>query len=107
MICFLFLQEDPGGNNLLSRVWRYHPTSGFTQLAEHNPKYFAPGTTETPNPSFLTTNEESSGIISAQGLVHNKPGDCFLLNTQAHYGLPSPIVEGGQIMLMCVKKDDE
>lgn len=90
------LQEDPGSQDYLSRVWRYNAKDGLVPIAQHNPKFFAPNAT-----NFLTRDEESSGIISADGMVNGKAG-CYLANTQAHYPTTTELVEGGQIMMICV-----
>lgn len=92
-------QEDPGKQDYLGRIWRYHPKDGLIPLAQHNPKFFA------PNASLeLTRDEESSGIIYADGMVINRPGHrCFIVNTQAHYEIPGELVEGAQLMLMCMQ----
>lgn len=92
------MQEDPGGQDYLARIWRYHPMDGLIWIAQHNPKFFQPGA-----PNQLTRDEESSGIIGADGVIYNRPGRCFIVNTQAHYALEGELVEGAQLMLMCVQ----
>jgi hypothetical protein len=98
----VYLQEDPGGQDYLGRIWRYHPEDGLIPLAQHNPRFFQPNFTGS-DPPKLTRDEESSGIISADGMIINRPGDCFIVNTQAHYPIEGEIVEGAQLMLMCVR----
>jgi hypothetical protein len=87
----VLIQEDPGGQNYLARIWQYDIASGrLTALAEHDPDRFAPGA-----PNFLTIDEESSGIIDAESLLG--PG-WFLLDVQAHYPNGPTLVEGGQLL---------
>jgi len=87
------LQEDPGGNDYLARIWQSSFLNGkLTELAHHNPEFFAPG-----GSSFLTNNEESSGIIDVSRILG--PG-WFLLDVQAHYALDPTLVEGGQLLAL-------
>jgi hypothetical protein len=89
----VLIQEDPGGQNYLARVWQYDIASGgLTALAQHDPDRFAPGA-----PNFLTIDEESSGIIDAESLLG--PG-WFLLDVQAHYPNGATLVEGGQLLAL-------
>jgi hypothetical protein len=89
---FVYLQEDPGGQDHLAKVWRYEiATDKATILAEHDPLRFAPGAAR-----FLTRDEESSGIFDASDLLG--PG-WFLANVQAHHAHPDKeLVEGGQLV---------
>ena len=110
----VILQEDPGNNARLSKVWVYDPKaddgsspfSGLTELGQHDPARFTnpQGATATPAPFGTPTigfgqDEESSGVIDITGLVG---GDhlTFLLDTQAHYSIGGELVEGGQLMEM-------
>jgi Ca2+-binding RTX toxin-like protein len=112
----VILQEDPGNNPRLAKIWMYDPakdaqdvggTSGLTLLAEHDPARFTnpSGPTGTPAPGSTTgfgRDEESSGIIEATDMLG---GDklAFLFDTQAHYSFaPGEFVEGGQLMAMYV-----
>src|SRR5918992_782230 len=73
----VLIQEDPGDNPYLAKVWQTSLLNGkLTEVAHHNPVFFAPG-----GASFLTQNEESSGIIDAASILG--PG-WFLLDVQAH-----------------------
>lgn len=91
----ILLQEDPGNTSRLARIWLYDiDSTGYLEIAAHDPNYFTSGA-----PNFLTTNEESSGIIDAAGLL----GDgWFLLDTMAHYSIAGELVEGGQMLAMYV-----
>lgn len=113
----VFMQEDPGNNPRLAKVWMYDPRadngidpmSGLTLLAQHDPARFTnpAGPTATPAPGSLTgfgQDEESSGIMDATGLLGGDQRLAFLLDTQAHYAFsPTEIVEGGQLMTMYVE----
>ena len=97
----VYLQEDPGGNDRLSKVWVYDPvTDVLSEVAEHNPVFFAPGASQ-----LLTTNEESSGVIDVSGILGDADTQVFLLDVQAHYNFGDPeIVEGGQLRAMVIEK---
>ena len=111
------MQEDPGNNPRLAKVWMYDPRadngidpmSGLTQLAQHDPARFTnpAGPTATPAPgstSGFGQDEESSGIMDATSLLGGDQRLAFLLDTQAHYAFsPGEIVEGGQLMTMYVE----
>jgi Ca2+-binding RTX toxin-like protein len=112
----VIIQEDPGNNPRLARVWMYNPAtdngvdalSGLTQIARHDPARFTnpAGPTGTPAPGSLTgfgQDEESSGVVDMTNPLGNGERLAFLLDTQAHYAFsPSEFVEGGQLMAMFV-----
>jgi hypothetical protein len=86
-------QEDIGGQPALGKVWLYDIASDtMTQVAEHDPNRFAPGA-----PAFLTSDEESSGVIDASSILGE---GWYLLDVQAHYPIPGELVEGGQLLAM-------
>jgi len=87
----VFIQEDPGGQNHLAKIWKYDvPNDKLILVAQHDPNRFLPGA-----PNFLTIDEESSGIIDASAIL----GDgWFLLDVQAHYVIGGELVQGGQIL---------
>ena len=91
----VLIQEDPGGNVRLSKVIRYDISRDtFEYVAEHDPDRFLPGA-----PNFLTTNEESSGIIPAPFLGEG----WYLADVQAHYSVgDAELVEGGQLLAIHV-----
>jgi hypothetical protein len=94
----VLLQEDPGGQPHLAKVWQYDPeTDDLTLLAEHNPAYFG----DPDAPGFLTQDEESSGIIDVTDIL-GKPGekDVYLFDVQAHYPVEGELVQGGQLLAM-------
>jgi Ca2+-binding RTX toxin-like protein len=110
----LILQEDPGNNARLAKVWMYDPKadngfdafSGLTELGQHDPDRFTnpTGPTATPAPFGLNgfgQDEESSGVIDVTNLF-GADKLSFLLDTQAHYAIGGELVEGGQLMTMTV-----
>jgi hypothetical protein len=111
----IVMDEDPGNQGRVSKIWLYQIATGeFIELAHHNPKFFDP--TILNNSSFITQDDESSGIVDASDIL----GDgWFLLDSQAHKvntGDPE-LVEGGQLLCMFIdpsigagkrgKKNDE
>ncbi len=87
----IMIQEDPGNQSHTAKVWQYKiATDAVSLVMDQDTMRFKTG-----NPGFLTQDEESSGIIDLQGI---KGAGWFLLYDQCHYGIPSPIVEGGQIL---------
>jgi Ca2+-binding RTX toxin-like protein len=111
----VIMQEDPGNNARLAKVWMYDPKadngvdpmSGLTEIAHHDPARFTnpSGPTATPAPGSTTgfgQDEESSGVIDVTGLIGNEENLAFLLDTQAHYSIGGELVEGGQLMAMYV-----
>ena len=97
----VMIQEDPGGDPRLARIWMYDTASGaITEIARHNPKYFD---IDAGSADFLTSNEESSGIVQAFDSVGQ---GWYLLNVQAHAKHEdSDIVQHGQFLKMYVPKD--
>jgi hypothetical protein len=89
----IILQEDVGNQAHLGKMWEYTiSTDAFVQIATHDANRFITGAS-----NFLTQDEEASGIFDAQSILG--PGK-FLFVDQAHYAIPSPVVEGGQILLL-------
>ena len=87
----ILIQEDPGNQSHLAAVWQYDiNTDNLIKLAEHDSLRFISG-----SDSYLTQDEESSGIIDMQDILG--PGH-FLLTDQAHYTIPGELVEGGQLL---------
>jgi hypothetical protein len=78
----ILIQEDPGGNDAVSRIVAFRPSdSKLAVIAEFNKDYFQKGAA-----NFMTNDEESSGIIEATNLFAKK-GDTnsyYLFNTQIH-----------------------
>jgi hypothetical protein len=62
-------------------------------VAQHDPARFVTG-----GPSFLTQDEESSGVIDASGVLGQ---GWYLLDVQAHYPSSDPaLVDGGQYLAL-------
>jgi hypothetical protein len=90
---FILMQEDVGNVSRLGKIWQYNIKSGgLTEISHHDPSRFLSG-----GANFLTEDEESSGIIDAHEILG--PG-MFLLSDMAHYPIPAPVVEGGQILAL-------
>nr|MBA3323048.1 DUF839 domain-containing protein [Pyrinomonadaceae bacterium] len=89
----IFLQEDPGNQDYLAKLWRYNIAGdNLNLIAQHDPDRFLPGA-----PNFLTRDEESSGIIDAEEILGE---GWFLLDVQAHFSIPGELVEGGQLLAL-------
>jgi len=95
----ILMDEDPGNSDRISKIWLYAIDSRqLVQVAAHNPRFFD-GSAAT-NPTFITQDEESSGIIDAADIL----GDgWFLLDVQAHKAsADAELVEGGQLLALFV-----
>jgi hypothetical protein len=90
----IVMDEDPGNNARVSKVWAYQISTGeFVEVAHHNPAFFDPANLGTP--AFITSDEETSGIIDAAHILG--PG-WFFLDVQAHKpNTDTELVEGGQL----------
>ena len=92
----LILQEDPGNQAYVAKVWRYYPDSDkLTEVAHFENDLFDPA-----SDSFITQDEESSGVIDASSIL----GDgWFLFDDQVHKTLSDPeLVERGQYLALHV-----
>ena len=75
--------------------------NAVAEFLKHNPKFFDPSIPG--NPSFITQDEESSGLIDAGHILGR---GWFLLDVQAHKLSSDPeLVEGGQLLAMSVDPD--
>lgn len=73
----LYIQEDLGGDSRLSNIWEYDITTGqLEEIATFDGDMFFPG-----GASFLTSNEESSGIISLKDILGE---GVFAASVQVH-----------------------
>jgi|694.fasta_scaffold00005_98 hypothetical protein len=89
----LLLQEDVGNNAHLGKQWNYNVDNDvLSLLTTHDANRFVSG-----GPGFLTEDEEASGAIDMQGILG---AGWWMIVTQSHYSIPSPIVEGGQMLLV-------
>jgi hypothetical protein len=98
----IVMDEDPGNNARVSKIWVYQIATGeFFEVAHHNPAFF--DSSIPSNPAFITQDEESSGIIDAAHILG--PG-WFLLDVQAHkVSTDTELVEGGQLLAMFIDPD--
>jgi hypothetical protein len=89
----IYLQEDVGGNVHLGRILRYDiATDTVTPVLQADPALFD---NSIASPTFITIDEEASGVIDASGLLG--PG-WFLSSMQVHKASADPeLVEGGQL----------
>jgi hypothetical protein len=89
----VLLQEDPGNQSYLAKIWQYTTSTDELELvASHDTDRFVTGA-----PNFLTLDEESSGLIDVSQILG--PG-MFLIVDQAHYSIPGELVEGGQLLTL-------
>ena len=96
----VLLQEDPGNQTHLAKIWEYDPTTDeLLLLAQHDPDRFDPAAPAGGEP-FLTQDEESSGIIDVTDILGSAGQNVFLFDVQAHYPIPGELVQGGQLGLM-------
>ena len=96
----ILLQEDPGNQTHLAKIWEYDPTTDqLLLLAQHDPDRFDPAAPAGGEP-FLTQDEESSGIIDVTDILGSAGQNVFLFDVQAHYPIPGELVQGGQLGLM-------
>jgi len=93
----LYIQEDPGNSSYIAKTWTFDPATGeWTQILESDRNRFISGA-----PSFLTQDEENSGIIEVTSILGRNDGKrYFLADTQAHYAISGELVEGGQLYLV-------
>jgi secreted PhoX family phosphatase len=101
----ILIQEDPGNNAVVSRIFAYRISDGaFAEIAHFDENRFTPGKS-----MFITQDEESSGIIEAPALGANT----YLFDAQVHSakellagtgaGTAAEYVEGGQLLRLTVK----
>ena len=78
----VLIQEDPGKNDLVARIVAFRVKDAkLATIAQFNPDHFTTGGSK-----FMTTDEESSGIIDVTSMLA-KPGDTtkyFYFNSQVH-----------------------
>ena len=103
----ILIQEDPGGSSYIAKTWRVTPSGAAVQILESDRARFLSGA-----PLFLTQDEESSGIIEVTDLVkeanwYEAGRRYYLADMQAHYALPAPLVQGGQLYLVASPKSSD
>lgn len=85
---YLMIQEDPGKNAALTRLLAYDTTDKkIAVIAQFKKAYHSPTETAT----FLTLDEESSGIINVTS-IFGGTGATFFLNAQIHPLAGSPVI---------------
>jgi hypothetical protein len=96
----ILMCEDVGGNDYIGQIWQYDPaTDQLTVLAQHNPDRFDPNA-PVGGETFLTRDEEASGIIDVTDILGSAGQNVFLFDTQAHFNIGGELVQGGQLQLM-------
>lgn len=95
----IILQEDPGNQTHIARVWEYDiATDTLLQIAQFDPAHFTPGV-----PGFITQDEESSGVLDVTALLGDADTRAYLLDAQLHTATGNPAtVEPGQLLVMYV-----
>ena len=93
------LQEDPGGQDRLAKVWQYDIAGDtLVEVAAFDPARFTPAA-----PGFITRDEESSGVIDVTDLLGDRDTRAFLLDAQVHAQTGNPAtVEQGQLVAMFI-----
>lgn len=93
---WVYLQEDPGNQAHLAKIWRFDLQTRTLQLiAQHDPARFILGVS-----GFLTQDEESSGILDAADILG---AGKLILDVQVHRANPDPeLVQYGQLLVMTV-----
>jgi 2',3'-cyclic-nucleotide 2'-phosphodiesterase (5'-nucleotidase family) len=102
----ILLQEDPGNNARLAKIWRYNPSSDtLVELAQHNPALFS-------GAGAITLDEESSGVVDISSFLSGVSGfdtskySYFLIADQIHKAVANPTsqVELGELSVMATAK---
>lgn len=95
----VILQEDPGNQGYVARIWEYDiATDTLSEAATFNPGQFAPGA-----PGQITQDEESSGVLDVTHLLGDSDTHAYLLDAQVHAPTGDPAtVEQGQLLVMYV-----
>lgn len=88
----VLIQEDPGNQPYVAGIWQYDPgTDRIRKVLVHDPARFGVG-----GSSFITQDEESSGIIPLQDITG---ANNYLLDVQSHAPSSDPeLVEDGQLL---------
>jgi hypothetical protein len=97
----VLIQEDPGNNDRLCRLWLYDlAADSLLEVGVSDSFFFGDSNPSLPGvQALLTRDEESSGIVDAWDIIG--PG-WWVLNMQAHYGISGELVEGGQLMAVFI-----
>lgn len=88
------ITEDPGNNDQSAKILLYTVATDALQIvAQADPARF--GDFGVPAVAPFNRDEEISGVIDAREVLGE---GWFICNLQAHYSLPAPLVEGGQLL---------
>ena len=103
----VLLQEDPGNNVYLAKIWQWDASADdLIEVARHNPALFgAPGIDLYPSIPGVqgTVDEESSGILELTDILGE---GYYVADVQAHYNFTSTtdptgeLVQGGQLLII-------
>lgn len=98
----IIIQEDPGNDPRLAKIWEYDIDSGaLTELGRFDGALFTNGL-----PGFLTQDEESSGVIDVTDLLGGAGTRAYLVDAQVHASSGNPAtVEKGQLAVMYVDEE--
>jgi len=100
----LILQEDPGNNQHLAKVWKFDPaTKKLEMIAKFDEALF--GDYRTGKIGSETKDEESSGVIEVTDILNRGDGRRYFLMAVQNHKLATgataiEVVEGGQLVLM-------
>lgn len=103
----VLLQEDPGGNVYLAKIWQWDASTGdMVQVAQHDPALFGAAGIDlyAGIPGIQSTvDEESSGIIDLTDILGE---GYYLADVQAHYSFNTTtdptgeLVQAGQLLII-------
>lgn len=94
----IFIQEDPGNQAYSAKILQYDiATDQLTVIAKHDSTRF--GDIGIAAAAPFSQDEESSGIVDVSDILGE---GMHLLVQQAHYSLPSPLIEGGQLLAVFI-----
>lgn len=92
----ILLQEDPGNQGYLAKLWQYDIANDTLKLiAQHDQARF--GNIGVSATAPFNQDEESSGIIDMEDILGK---GWYLLDVQAHYNIPGELVQGGQLIAL-------
>jgi len=100
----LIIQEDPGGQVYLARIWKYYPKTGkLVEIAKADPARFGSPTTQDEESSAVL---EITELLESQHSRHHRHDRRYYLGTvQAHsYDKDAELVEDGQLFLLAVPR---
>ena len=96
----VLLQEDPGGQNYLARIWRTtSPRDTLTEVAHHDPARFSPG--------LAGLAHDRRGVLGDHRRPRILGEGWYLGDVQAHYPNGPELVEGGQLFALYVPPDED